>query len=329
MRSTATTCFLRRASGGARVRVDERGVYLGRGACNDIVLTSRAASTVHAIVRVGPNGPEILPLGRNATELNGTSLEGPHQLWSGDVITVPGEQFTVERADAHAAAQPTGWRAVDASGAQWGLCRAVSRAGGGDDDDLRLPGWPPAALTLFVAQGGLIVEAARPVLVNGVDAAGLMVVRDGDVLAPIDAPEHALTLRASRWYANSETTEQALPVDLAREIAFEFLPRGGLLRLVFDRGEVAVRLAEVRAALVAVLLGEGGGHAPGDWCPDELVLRRVWPGQDRKDRLDVNNLVHRLRANLVQHGLNPFALIERADGATRIRIAPGARVEVS
>jgi DNA-binding winged helix-turn-helix (wHTH) protein len=62
---------------------------------------------------------------------------------------------------------------------------------------------------------------------------------------------------------------------------------------------------------------------------DDTLVTRVW-GRDGASRTQVNVLIHRARQSLTVAGLNGPALLERAPGggATRFRIAPGARVEI-
>lgn len=311
----------------SRLAVDERGVLLGRAPGNDIMIRDPAVSSVHALVRLGPNGPEILAFGRNETRVNGEPVEGVSVLLDGDAVELPGERLRIELAKAPLSAEGTSWIVATPEGRLFGVRRSPIRVGGGAEDELHVPGLPPEALVLTLAQGRLLVEFAVPGAVSRrpVDAGELLVVDVGDVLEVDDVALRVVGEPSHDVRSTELSGQSPLPVG----VRFKFLPSGGELSLVFPRGQVDLRLAESRARLVATLLGHVQDYAPGDWYPDAVLIPMVWPRQENTTRVYVNVLVHRLRQDLLKVGVNPFALIERADGATRICLAPEATVELA
>ena len=71
------------------------------------------------------------------------------------------------------------------------------------------------------------------------------------------------------------------------------------------------------------------GFDPGDHLPDEVLIPRIWPGEDR-GRLDVNQLLYRTRHDLLAVGVDGLQILSRARGgrATAFLLAPGAQVNV-
>ena len=99
--------------------------------------------------------------------------------------------------------------------------------------------------------------------------------------------------------------------------------------MVLGGEETAVYLPGRRCDLAACLLQPPAPYAPGDPIPDEVLTPRVWPG-GTPTRSAVGVLLHRLRNDLVEAGLDGTALVERAEGggATRFAVPAGASVTV-
>lgn len=319
-------CWLTR-SDGSRILVDRRGVLIGRALGNDLMVTDLGTSSVHALARIGPRGPEILAFGRNPTRVNGQPVDGVTLLADGDVVALPGERLTVLVEGERISAAPTSWTLTVDGGSSYGLHRSPIIVGGGEDDDVFIPAWPAGALALSLVQGALVMELSATATVSGKRRAKgrLYTARMGDVVA-IGGTQ--ATLIGEPW-RTTHSTEVVASAALPTEVRFEFMPSGGHLDMRFPRGKVSLRLPEIRARLVATLLTSHGGYQAGEWVPDDVVIPSVWPRQEGKTRSDVNILVHRVRRNLLSAGVNPFALIERLDRATRFCLADSADVEVA
>ncbi len=311
---------------GQRVRVTPGGLVLGRDGQCAIVTANPQASRRHAIVLATGDGLTVQPLGRNPTSINGTPATAVVTVSEGDRVEIPGIQLIVREAAGEA---PPSWWYLE--GAQEGLlsiAHSPYTVGGGDDDDLHVPGWPAAALRFYRTGDSLVLEAVPGLLHNGYlcPADDLRSVAHGDSLALDD---HQLRVLAVGGDMGGTTVVSGQP-ELPARAEFQFLPRGGLLTLEFAAGPIAVSLSELRADLVATLLAPPTGYLAGGLVPDELLLARVWPGQPEKSRRDLNLLVYWTRKALVQAGIDGSALIERAPGggATRFTLATGAEVQL-
>lgn len=119
---------------------------------------------------------------------------------------------------------------------------------------------------------------------------------------------------------------------LATAVVLYPLPRGGRVVLTFQDGERAAYLPGRRFQLVWALLAPPPPHAAGELVPNADLIEQVWDDNPAFGcRKDLNVLLTRCRRDLVAAGIAPAALIERAPGggATRVRLAPGARVTIA
>ena len=317
-------CWLARGDD-LRIRVGPHGVALGRALGNDVVLQDRAASQLHAIVHLGAFGPELLSFGRNGTRVNGVVVEGGAPLSHGDRIDVPGESLGVEVDGKTNTDRAMFWMAARADGALYGLRRPV-RVGGGPLDDLVVSEWPPAALECNPVGGALVLQFGADAQIGGehVAAGEMRLARVGDEVHI----RGSVVRLFGQAHCASEATALHSQSNLPTDVVFSFLPSGARLTLSFDRGPATVRLSEVRARLVATLLGAATDGNAGAWVSDDVVISRVWPRNTAKTRVDVNILVHRLRRDLLKLGLNPFAVVEREVCATRFLVADGGSVRI-
>jgi hypothetical protein len=82
---------------------------------------------------------------------------------------------------------------------------------------------------------------------------------------------------------------------------------------------VTVAVSELRGRLISVLLAAGADVA----VPDERLIPALWPRSVTRTRLDVNQLVHRTRRDLIRAGIDGPRLLVRhpAGGATTLRLA--------
>lgn len=298
---------------GMRRGLDGRGLIVGRRADCDVVSPDPRASSIHCLLVLSRTGPELRSLGRNPTIVQGKP-ETSAQLVHGDWIEVPGLRMKLVQG---LGASPR-WVVV-VRGRRFGVRGGLSF--GGRDDDVFVPGWADGALKLEEVQGGLVLEVGTEITLGGerLEPGWVEVVEVGDVLGVVeDQVEIDL--------ADAETEVTIQRAVLPIEVRFEFRPTGGLLELSFaDQRTASVELPELRARLVAVLLG-----SPGEFVEDDELLRRIWPGRSDRGRTDLNTLVHRARKDLLRSGVNPGPLLVRArgGGGAAFHVSRGAKVEI-
>lgn len=326
MRDDILSCWLQ-GPDGLRLRVDAGGLLLGRSATCDLVLPDTRASSRHAFVRVGPLGPEIVPLGRNPSFVNKERVESATVLRHGDRLDVPGVRLSVV---VQGILEPDRgvWVIERAGSGAYGIHRTPFLVGGGDGDHVQVAGWPEAAARLHAVQGSLILELAVVGTLDGEEhlPGALLPLESGARLEIAGESLHLLHIAASSESVTSLPAEDPLPDVLI----FEDLPEGGDLTLTTGGASVSLRLAEAEARLIQALLFPAGALEAGDFVPDEDLLAIVWPGRLDRDGADVAALVRRAQGQLLRTGLNPLRLLERArsGGATRFRVGPGARLEL-
>lgn len=350
MHPGARTLDIWLVAGATRLRVGPAGVLIGRAPRCDLRLDAPDASRHHALVHRRADGASLVLLGRRGVTVNGAPAGSDADgapLADGDVLGFPGLELAVAFERTAGAADgdpgPAAWWLVPRDGAPVRVSHPGFRVGPGGDVALSPVDTEPHPTSLVFTPGddGIDVTADGPWRRNGVALpAGLAVrLQPGDALAA-----HGLDWVVERTGRDAATT-RALAVDDAdadadddavdgdagapSEVALEFLPRGGRMRVVVDGIARAVWLAERRFALVVCLLDPPGPLRGGDVVPDEVVLARVWPRQRHKSRVDVNVLVSRLRGDLADADLPP-TLVVRAPGGggTRFPLAPGGTVTV-
>lgn len=288
-----------------------------------LLLDPRASGT-HALVWLTPHGPELVAFGRNPTRINGMAVEGASPLASGDRVELPGETLTVQTSPAGPPSESV-WIIAVTEERPWSVYREPIRIGGSTRDDLFVEAWPPTALVLSPFANSLAVQFEIEARCNGKEIeAG--VVRQGK---PGDGIEiGGTTLRILDLVDVVSTTQTQGADDTIEHVRFTFLPHGGELHLLWEAAEHRVRFPEIRARLVASLLTAPAGYEPGDWIPDEDLVTLVWPRMPGKGRTDVNTVLHRVRRDLLDAGVDAFALIERDMGATRFVLPSGVEPEV-
>ena len=309
---------------GARLRLTPGGVLLGRGADCDVVLDSQRASRRHALVRMGSAGPEVVPLGRNPTTVNGEPLQAVQAARDGDRVGLPGAAYRVVVEHG-----PTGtdaaWALEHVGGGVFGITGSPFVLGD-DGDDLVLGGWPRGALTVSVTTAGLVAEAGCGVVHNGYpfEAGSLLTLAPGDTVTVADQSVRVLVTGGGQ--GTTVTAGSTAPV----AVRLAFLPRGGRLHLDYRDGTTQTTwLADRRCDLVACLLRPPAPHKPGDLVDDPVLFGRIWPREPYL-RTKLNTLIYQTRKGLVRAGMNGVALIERAPGggATRFVLGDRARVAV-
>lgn len=300
-------------------------LLLGRSPDCDVVVPDPLVSRHHALVRLGPDGVELVQLGRTPLEVNGAPVAAVSALVPGDCLAIGGRRFRLVELDAPEAPTEPVWALTRDGTVQHPLRRNPFCVGGDPSNDLCLRAWPAHALTLTRVQHGLALEAHapgvtvdHPLEVGEVVTVppGARIAWGGDVLLVL-ALAHDL----------QQATAPVLAPTLPLRAALRFLAKGGELTLGFAQGDCTAWLADRRCDLVAALLRPPAPYAPGEAVPDELLLPRVWPGAFL-GRTELNTLVFRARKDLVKASLDGGALIERRAGSVRFVLAPHATVRV-
>jgi hypothetical protein len=314
--------------GGMRKRIGPGGLLLGRGSDCSIQLWDHRVSLHHALIRSVASGLVLLPLGRNATLLNGAPISRAQSLSVGDRVGLPGVELVVVRSGrvrepwSRWAVKPPGSRALLRPEA------ATFTIGGGDDDDVHIPGWPPAAVQAGIIRCDLLLTCAVEAHLDGEP------VEPGALVEAVPGAELEIGGRTVRLLlhqgTHGTTTLSAREELLPSEIRCSFLPTGGLLQLRFREDWIDIELSELRFSLIILLLRPGRGHEVGGFVPDDIVIPGIWPSQSQKDHTDLNLLLHRVRKNLLDAGVNPFQLIERPKKgyATRFRVHTSTDIRI-
>ena len=310
-----------------RVMLGTSAVLIGRSADCNIVLEDPEVSRLHLLVRLGVDGAEMLPLGREPVRHNGAECQALTAIRGGDVIAVGAWTFRVGEEEIGYAprASATAWHLERHSGLRRLVTGPTFRVGGGADDDFIVEGWEPAVLALSTQAVPPLLTALRP----GVWCGRALAVGEALPLAAdarVTYREESFHLRATPTHAGMATHMSTRPKH-AVMVLLEFLPRGG--RLTFELGGRlrSTLLSDRRCDLAACLLQPPTPLRAGDFVPEETLCERVWPG-GKNGRTELNSLLYRLRQYLTDEGINPAPLFERQGGGLRFCLAPGARVVV-
>jgi hypothetical protein len=306
-----------RSDSGIRLAVPAGGLLIGRGSACGLVVDDPSVSRRHALVLSGEGGSLVIPLGRRATEVDGAPISGPTEVRDGSRLAVGQAAFTIDIP----APPQVETQLIELGGQRYSLSKTNMYVGGSPEDDLVVPSWAPRTLAIWSIPGAVVVEF-------GVDAPEVFAVV-GEVRQL--SPDEQLTIAGVALRVIARSTDSATTIDGAfapSKVRLEFLPNGGLLSLTLDRDHTAW-LADKRCDLVAALLRPSGDLRPGEFVPDEALVRLVW-GTVAASRAQLNTLIHRARKSLTQAGLNGPALIQRAQGggATRFSLAPSAVVTI-
>ena len=320
-------CTILAPDGVAR-RVGPSGLVIGRDPACDIVIGDPAVSRRHALIRITPDGVELVSLGRQAALHNGRPCERAQLVTEGDVIEVGGLAFRASVELPRPGQTGAAYRLVRGR-SSYGVSHTPFVIGGGATDDLIFDGWPPGALQLHVAQGGLFVEAvAGDATINGepIEHDALAELAVGDVLGL-----GAATFEVARGHDPVHTTIVGDRDELPSRVSIEMMPRGGRVVFSLPSGDRTVYLADRRLDLIVALVRPPAGYAPGDYIPDDVLRPIVWPRNPNVIRSEINVHITRCRKDLLAAGLAGPRLLQRAPGggATRLALAPGCTVELS
>lgn len=315
---------------GTRRRIGPAGILIGRSPDCDLVLADEHASRRHAIVHPTTDGVALVSLRRGeapgATETT---------LVDGTRLSFPGLTLTVRASTSVDTAAPS-WVLRHSGGGIFGVDARGLSVGSGPDDDLRIADCPPRSAVFHVVHGELQIEAAVALSVKP---------RKGEMVRLAAGSEHRLSrgdvvhlgraqitvVVGGVTHAGTTVGRGAAAEDPAKltSVRLALLPRGGRLFMAFGGDPVAAYLAGRRCDLATCLLQPPAPYAAGDPIPDEVVIPRVWP-EGTTARSAVGVLLHRLRRDLANAGLDGTALVERTDGggATRFAVPSGASVVV-
>ena len=135
-------CWIER-SNGIRLRIDSGGIVVGRSFGCDVMLTDQRASSFQCLIRVGPQGPEVLPLGRNPTLVDQAAISAATLLCDGQTLTLPGEELVLRTDNAPCDV----WYLQVWREEAYTVTRTPFSLGRSEQDRLQIPDWPPGAAT--------------------------------------------------------------------------------------------------------------------------------------------------------------------------------------
>jgi hypothetical protein len=313
---------------GVRVRIGPEGLLVGRHRSCDVQLADESASRRHALLRVAPEGVELVVLGRQPVHVADKPCTSVQLLAPDESLRFPGFTCTVrvEEADEPVRVDHALRRGRD----RVPIKSSPFVVGGGASARVVIAGWPDEALRFTTAQGELYVEVGDAGAThNGNEvAAGTPVqLARGDELA-----YRGETFAIDEANAGDASTVVTPTGGRPAGATLEPLPRGGRVRFAFVDGERSVYLPGRRYRLVSALLQPPAPHAAGDFIPDAELVPVVWNDDDEVGgRQDINVLLTRCRQDLVAAGIAPAGLLERAPGgrATRIVLAPNAQIRLA
>jgi hypothetical protein len=311
------------AEAGTRIPIRPDGIVVGRGARSDLIVDGEDVSRTQAILYAGDDGPCIAVLGTGRTAINGRDVGGAaagvHALVDGDRVEIATATYVVAGAPAPGGDARSAWMLRDRAGTLVGVTRTPFAIGGGASADVRIEGWPDAALVLHLADRLNVEARVGGVRINDRElAAGELEI--APIRAVIAYRDHAFAVVAGGPAHDAATVPRR---GLPDRVTLAFLPRGGRLTISWGDRDVCVYLPERRCELMAVLL-----QTPGELVSDEVLIARLWPGQARS-RVDLNVVIHRARTDLARAGLDGATLIERAAGGSATRVATGERTRVA
>lgn len=313
-----------------RLRLDSGGVLFGRSLTCHVILDEANISKRQALVRLGSEGPELLPLGRSPSVVNGETIKRPTVLRPGDHLELPGGPYTVLlEGDSPPVMDGYTWVVETDDGWSFAPHTPSFSVGSHRQATLHIPEWPPEALQVRCLYQTAVASLKAPVLVNGEPQP------EGTMVSLRQATRFecgGVAVSLLREMKGSAQTTYLMEEDpYASSLRLEFLPKGGRFKASFpEQPALAVELSELRCRLLAILMLPRDAYTPGDFLDDDDAIAGVWPRSDDKTNHDVNTLVYRVRQSLLSSGIDPFLILERSKtgAGTRLRVRPGTSIQV-
>lgn len=319
---------------GTRLEVDARGLLVGRAVQAEIHLDDPSASRRHGLLYVDLEGPRLVALGRRPVRVNDRVVTEVHALSDGDRVVFPGLEIHIRALRTHTRPR-SGWLLKHEPREQRKV--AVPRllplplgpvsAGGGEQDEVPLAGWPAGAMTLAPSlPGGWEVELARGIRGPSGSGSGSrrFLMHSGESVTWQAERVHLLDAESCQ-----RTTMREADDELPHRVELQPLPpAGGQITVETDEGSETAFVSGLRFDLLQVLLESTDGHEPGRPLSDADILPRVWGRQLPADRKAVTVLTRRLRRDLEQGGIAGRTLVPRRHGRTRFQLARGAEVRL-
>lgn len=294
-------------------RIEDRPVHLGRATSNDLILADPMVSEHHAVVWARGGRCWVRDLGSsNGTFVNGQRLAAPHALADGDHVTLGSTQLRLATSAVETDPDPLRVLEDRATGACLPLLGGRIHAGSAPDCDLILPQAPERLFTL---------------LVHGDDL--WLVTDEGEAEVELDQTfeVHGRQFVVRRRTTTEPSTVVPRPPGAEPRVRIEARldsPTGPTATITdLDSGRSHAVDSENRAILLFLLaralrddLDAGAPPADAGWRPDDDLMRGVWGRGARDNQLNV--LLHRLRGELQEAGLDPWFL-DKKRRFTRVR----------
>ena len=308
--------------------LSEGGARMGRHPRSDVVFPPDAPGIHKHHAALLPKGNHVVvqALGSHKPKVRGTKVESRAHAYPGSVLEIGRFRFVL------------GCETVRDTGEFWlvnldgdTLYRVEPRltVGGGMDDKLRVPGWPEKALTFYETDGALVVETNEDI----------EALRDGNPMPEMSQEQlcsgsslgfQGSTLRvyASTHIEGAETIRTSPRLNNA--IHFQRHPQfGGTLTLTYveagEADEIKIDLPEKRGDLLSLLILHAKRNGPKKLMPDDVLAKRLWPGEG-KGREDINQLLFHTRKQLLETGVNGKALLVKARGGARLGCEAGTEL---
>ncbi len=309
-------CWLE-GSDGDRVRIRQGGLMLGRGRTCDLLSGDLRASRRHAVVRIADQSPEVVPVGRSRTHVNGRSITETTALHAADILDIPGLSLKIVM-DNSGGSLPSGWR-VESAHATMPIHSTSFVVSGDLWADLHILGWSGAAVQFHLVDGALLVESQGEVLRNGVRL-------PVGYVGPVSGGDRFGTGDAAFVVTCEQRPRPAQPTGASR-LRLESLPMGAWLTVEDALGPRRAWLTDAHRDLLTCLLQPPVPYIAGDLVPDSVVRATLW-GAAAIGETGLNQRVAELRLFLVRAGINGLDLIERRAHQTRVCVEDDADVHL-
>ncbi|MDG1478997.1 MAG: FHA domain-containing protein [Myxococcota bacterium] len=323
-----------RQSDGSRMWLDSGGVLIGRNPDCDVRYAYPYVHRYHALIRQRSQHMELIPLGQNPCYINGMPITKPTLLEAGARVTIEPSAWLELNHTVQPAASKTQCT-VSVAEVEHRLQSQTLFAGGGEDDDLYVAGWPARAISLLVLAGAVFCEPH-------VEAT-----RDGLAVQPHLAhrlvPGQDITINGQALTLTDHTAVSSTPARLV--ILHPFQKVGRLLFQFDDRSQVRVCLhhqcyqlmqllleAHVSSRLRRVTRTRFPGRLNDRELPQGAAHTRdlqLEVGRVRRLSLSaLNTIIHQTRSELIRAGINGEHMLEEGEGWARLNLGESCNVKL-